>query len=175
MRTFKLTLAYDGTELRRLAVSAGPAHAARHAGTAHGKRSPASRIRVVASGRTDAGVHALGQVVSFRSADASCRRTMLLKALNAELPRDMAVLEVAEAPDGFHATRCAKRKRYRYVIDDGPIRDVFRRQFAWHYRQPLDAAAMHRAAPALVGTHDFSQLRNERVGTRNERAHGLRD
>jgi tRNA pseudouridine38-40 synthase len=70
----------------------------------------------------------------------------------------VAVLAVVDAPDDFHATHDARRKRYRYVIDDGPIRDVFQRRYVWHFRSRLDAAAMHRAAQALVGKHDFSSF-----------------
>ena len=83
---------------------------------------------------------------------------MLQKALNAELPPDMAVLSAAEAAADFHATSSARRKRYRYQLDDGPVRDVFERRYVWHVRTRLDATAMHRAAQALVGTHDFSSF-----------------
>ena len=78
----------------------------------------------MASGRTDAGVHALGQVVSFRT-ESRLPADVLQRALNAELPRTVAVLDAAEVHDGFHATHDALRKRYRYVIHDGPVRDVF--------------------------------------------------
>ena len=72
----------------------------------------------------------------------------------------MAVLEAAEAPADFHAIRDAVRKRYRYVIHDGPVRDVFRRHYVWHYVYGrLDAEAMQRAAAALLGTHDFAASR----------------
>jgi tRNA pseudouridine38-40 synthase len=77
------------------------------------------------------------------------------------LPRDIAVLDAAEAPDGFHATLSAKRKRYRYVMCDGPVRDVFRRQTSWHCPWGLDAEAMHRAGQALSGTHDFSSFETQ--------------
>src|ERR1700681_4420274 len=142
MRSFKLTLAYDGSNYSGWQMQSGPVTLQetleRALATITGEA-----IRVTASGRTDAGVHALGQVVSFRSA-TRLESDVLLKALNAELPHDMAVLAVAEAPDDFHATNSARRKRYRYVIDDGPIRDVFERRYVWHFRSRLDAAAMHR-------------------------------
>ena len=80
----------------------------------------------------------------------------MLRAINANLPADIAVLDLSEAPAGFHAISHARRKRYRYVIHDGPVREVFGRHYAWHYAcGRLDAAAMHRAAAALLGTHDF--------------------
>ncbi len=153
MRTLKLTLAYDGTAYagwqsqsnQRTLQDTFEAALAQVTGEA---------VRVVASGRTDAGVHALGQVVSFSTASALAPDAVQ-KALNAVLPEDMAVLAVAEAPKGFHAIHDAVRKRYRYVVHDGPVREVFRRRFAWHVRRRLDAEAMHRAAQALAGTHDF--------------------
>ena len=111
-------------------------------------------VRVAASGRTDAGVHALAQVVSFRSETALSAAT-IRNALNAELPRDLAALDVELAADDFHARRDAVRKRYRYVIHDGEVPDIFRRKLCWNYRQRLDAAAMSRAGQAFVGTHDF--------------------
>jgi tRNA pseudouridine38-40 synthase len=84
---------------------------------------------------------------------------VLQRALNANLPHDIAVLHAAEVPDGFHATYHAVRKRYRYVIDDGPVANVIQRRYAWHYPYgPLDADAMNRAAAALLGTHDFSSF-----------------
>ena len=75
------------------------------------------------------------------------------------MPRDIAVLAAEEVPDDFHPIRDAVCKRYRYVIHDGPVRDVFRRHACWQYVYGrLDAEAMHRAAAALLGTHDFSSF-----------------
>jgi tRNA pseudouridine38-40 synthase len=103
-------------------------------------------------------VHALGQVVSFRTA-SRLPGEVLQRALNAELPHSMAVLDAAEVHDSFHATHDALRKRYRYVIHDGPIRDVCSRRYTWHCaRGRLAADAMQRAAAALIGTHDFSSF-----------------
>ncbi len=111
-------------------------------------------MSIVASGRTDAGVHALGQVVSFST--SSCHDTMTFsRALNANLPRDVAVLEVAEAVSGFNAIDDAVTKLYRYVIQDEPLQDVFSRNYAWHIRSRLDCDAMQQAAASLVGEHDF--------------------
>lgn len=156
MRTLKLTLAYDGTAYAGWQLQL-------HQRTLQGELEAALRritgevIRVAVSGRTDAGVHALGQVVSF-SCQSEISAETLQRALNAELPRDMAVLEAVDAAPGFHATRDALRKRYRYVIHDGRVPDVFRRQYAWHLYERLDAAAMHRAAQAWRGTHDFASF-----------------
>jgi tRNA pseudouridine38-40 synthase len=156
MRTFKLTLAYDGTNYSgwqtqpdRVTLQETLERALR--------RVVGEDIRVMASGRTDAGVHALGQVVSFQSG-TPLAPAILQRALNSELPHDMAVLEAVVAAADFHAIAAARRKRYRYLLHDGAIRDVFGRQYCWHSHVKLDAAAMHRAATPLVGTHDFSSF-----------------
>lgn len=153
MRTLKLTLAYDGTAYAGWQLQPGQRTLQETLEAALAKIT-SETIRVTASGRTDAGVHALGQVVSFDT-ESPLSPEVVQRALNAELPDDMAVLDVAEARPGFHAIREAARKRYRYVVHDGPMPDVFRRHYVWHYRQRLDADAMHRAAQPLLGTHDF--------------------
>jgi tRNA pseudouridine38-40 synthase len=156
MRFFRLTLAYDGTAYAGWQVQAD-------ARTIQAELESAlncvtgERIRAVASGRTDAGVHALGQVVSF-SSETARSTDVLRKALDANLPRDIVVLRVEEAPQGFHAIRDALRKRYRYVIQDGPICDVFAQRYAWFVPQSLDVPAMREASHSLVGTHDFTSF-----------------
>jgi tRNA pseudouridine38-40 synthase len=159
MRCFKLTIAYDGTDYagwqvqpqRRTIQAVFEAALAKLVG---------QPIRVTASGRTDAGVHARGQTVSF-SADTRLPPEVFRRALNATLPRDVVVLEAAEAEAGFEANRHAIGKRYRYVIDDGPFGDVFARRYCWHHRSRLDAAAMDRAAQALGGRHDFAAFQTQ--------------
>ncbi|MFO0817395.1 MAG: tRNA pseudouridine(38-40) synthase TruA [Pirellulales bacterium] len=156
MRCFKLTLAYDGAdfagwqrqpdrrtvqgELERalLAVTGRPTVA-------------------IASGRTDAGVHALGQMVSV-STTSQIAPERLREALNAHLPDDIVVLDVEEMKPRFFALRDTVRKRYRYVIHDGRLRNVLTRRQAWHVRAVLDVDAMHRAAQTLAGSHDFDSF-----------------
>lgn len=156
MRVFKLTLAYDGTNYSGWQRQSG-ATTIQETLERTLEKITGESIRTTASGRTDAGVHALGQVVSFAS-ETHLEPEVLVKALNAELPQDIAALGVEIAPTDFHAIASAQRKRYRYVIDDGPVRDVFARRYVWQYRQRLNAAAMHRAAQSLVGTHDFQSF-----------------
>jgi tRNA pseudouridine38-40 synthase len=125
------------------------------------------KVSAVASGRTDAGVHALGQVVGF-STNSHLSAEVFQRALNAELPRDLVVLSAEEALLGFDPIRHAIRKRYRYMMQDGPIADVFSRRYAWQVFRRLDAAAMQRAAEPLKGRHDFSSFEtagSERVTT----------
>lgn len=153
-RTFKLTVAYDGTEFFgwqrqgcRRTVQAELESAVEQA-TGH-------RPRTLASSRTDAGVHALGQCVGVRVA-TRLSAEVLLRALNAILPQDIAVREVVETGPDFHPLRSVSGKLYRYLIYDGSVREVFARRYCWHFRQgPLDVGAMQDAAKSLVGTHDF--------------------
>ena len=154
MRTFKLVLAYDGTDFAGWQQQPGRRTVQGELEAAL-ERITQARTKCIASGRTDAGVHALGQVVSFVSATRHPPE-VLTKALNAELPEDMLVFEVGEAPAGFHALRDAASKRYRYVIQDGRLSDLFSRKYVWHVYQRLDAEAMRAAAGPLVGTHDFA-------------------
>ncbi len=156
MSTFKLTLAYDGTDFA--GWQRQPA-----ARTVQGELEAAiervtqQRSKCIASGRTDAGVHALGQVVRFQS-ETKLDGPTLTKALNAELPEDMLVFEVVETAPSFHALRDAVRKRYRYVIQDGRLPDLFDRKYVWHVYQRLDVEAMQAATAALVGTYDFASF-----------------
>lgn len=166
MRTLKLTIAYDGTNYAGWQFQQGRVTVQEVLEKAI-ERVTGRHARALASGRTDAGVHALGQVVAFRT-ESRLPPEVLRSALDANLPPDIAVLDVAEAPDGFRPTRHAVRKRYRYVIHDGPVRDVFRRDFVWHYRHGrLDAAAMHRAAAELLGTHDFRSFQSTGAERKN--------
>ncbi len=152
-RCYRMTLAYDGTAYcgwQTQPVGAtiqGTVEAAL-------QRIVGQPVRVVASGRTDAGVHARRQVASFRCLTRLAPRD-LLRALNAHLPDDICVLDLEQAANDFHAIRCAVSKRYRYLIQDGPQRDLFLRSYCWYIPQPLDLDAMQQAAACLVGRHDF--------------------
>jgi tRNA pseudouridine38-40 synthase len=156
MRTIKLTIAYDGTHYAGWQVQSGQT-AVQEVIEKAIEKITGQRTRVMASGRTDAGVHALGQVVGFQT-ETHLGTEVLRRALNATLPRDIAVLAAVEIPSGFHPTLDVVRKRYRYVIHDGPVRDVFRRHYCWHVHRRLDAEAMQRALDVLVGKHDFSSF-----------------
>jgi tRNA pseudouridine38-40 synthase len=164
MAFFKLTLSYDGTEF-------------------HGwQRQPEQRTvqgelerawfeitgesaRIAGASRTDAGVHAEGQVASVESS-TRLAADALQNGLNAKLPDDAVVKRIELAPEGFHATHAARRKRYRYSFYNDHRRPLFCRRRAWHVPSTLDVAAMHRAAGALVGTHDFASFQS--VGSERE-------
>lgn len=125
------------------------------------------KIRVTGSGRTDSGVHAIGQVVSFRT-NSKLSPDIFRRALNAELPTDIVVLSAREAAPHFNAIDCAEKKRYRYLLQEGRINDVFSRKYAWFIKKSLDFAAMQAAAVHLIGEHDFASFEaagSERVST----------
>jgi tRNA pseudouridine38-40 synthase len=155
-RWLKLTVAYDGSAYAGWQIQPDKPTVQ---GTfeATWQRLTQELLRVSAAGRTDAGVHALGQVVGL-STETRLTNDDLHRGLNALLPDDIAVCTVEDATDNFHATYDAIGKRYRYHIHNGRAPSVFERHFAWHYPQPLDANLMHAAAQSLVGRHDFSSF-----------------
>ncbi len=114
-------------------------------------------IPVVSSGRTDAGVHAVAQVVTFQS-DRVFEPYRLVRGLNALLPHDIAVKTVEKVSASFHPRYNAKRKTYSYFIYNGNTRSPHRRQTAWHVPMPLDIRKMRQAAKRLTGDHDFTSL-----------------
>lgn len=154
MRTLKLTLAYDGTRLVGWQRQADGVSAQ---GVLEDALSllEGARVSVHGAGRTDAGVHAIGQVASV-TVGCSHDAATLQRALNAQLPNDVRVLAIEEVPPDFHARFSARSKTYRYRIRNAPIADPFDRFYAWHVPETLDVDAMRRAAASLVGTHDFA-------------------
>jgi tRNA pseudouridine38-40 synthase len=160
MTLFKLTLAYDGTDFEGWQVQS-PARSPR---TVQGTLEGALRflswdrpVRVAAAGRTDAGVHAEGQVVSFEL-HREIAPPDLVRALNGLLPPDVRVLDGAVAPKGFHARRSAVSKLYRYVLDTGPVQLPTRRRTVGHFRGVLDPSAVQEVARLFLGRRDFRSL-----------------
>ena len=158
MRTLKITLAYDGTRFVGWQRQADGESIqglledalARFEGapvTAHG------------AGRTDAGVHALGQVASVRVSFTHDRAT-LTRALNAHLPPEVRVVAVADVDDTFHARFSSRGKTYRYQVRNTPVASPFDRAYVWHLPEPLSLDAMTRAAALFLGTHDFAAFRS---------------
>lgn len=114
--------------------------------------------QATASGRTDAGVHAIGQIIQIDLPDFTPFR--LREALNYHLrPHPIAVLRAGLAPPGWNARFSAISRVYRYIISNRPAPDALARNRVWHVARPLDSGAMHRAAAALRGHHDFSSFR----------------
>jgi tRNA pseudouridine38-40 synthase len=114
-------------------------------------------IRVIGAGRTDAGVHAQGQVITFSTA---WRHPVeeLQHALNAVLPKDIAVHELRPVARGFHPRFDAASREYRYTVFNRPLRSPLAWRFAYHFPRPLDVAAMNEAAGVLIGSHDFASF-----------------
>lgn len=157
MPRFKLTLAYDGTAFvgwQRQAAGASIQGLLEEA-LAQLEKAP---VAVEGAGRTDAGVHALGQVASItlsRDIDAATVR----RALNGHLPPAIRVIDVTDAVDQFHARFSSSSKVYRYRLWNAEVVSPFERPFVWHLPAPrLDEAAMDSAARLLVGSHDFASF-----------------
>lgn len=154
MRRIRITVAYDGTNYHGWQVQPGLATI----------QSELERVvsdidnrpvQVAGSGRTDAGVHAIGQVAAFNLANRiPCQN--LKKAMNRILPRDIRILDVSEAPLDFHPRYQAIAKTYEYRIFRAEVCPPMRRHYCYHYPYPLDETAMSAAARLFVGEHDFS-------------------
>jgi len=153
---YRLIVEYDGTEFHGWQLQPG-------ARTVQGELEAAVEqlfgipLRVTASGRTDAGVHAVGQVVTFR-AERELAPDVVRKAVNAHTGRDLAVRAVDIVDEQFDARRSAQSRRYVYRIWNRDVASPFWRRFAWHVPQPLDVAAMMRAAATIIGERDFSSF-----------------
>lgn len=160
MRNIKLTLSYDGTDFHGWQTQPGLRTIQETLESAIAKLTGEERVQVIASGRTDAGVHAVAQVASFQTT-ARHGPDIILRAVNSYLPPDLIVNRAEEVPETFNANRDAIRKLYRYVIHDGDVPDIFLRRYSYHSRYRLDAAAMNRAAESLRGTHDFRCFETE--------------
>lgn len=169
MRTFKVTLAYDGTDFAGWQLQAGPRTVQ---GVLEEALQPIEDRRVVvhAAGRTDAGVHAAGQVVSF-SLSSMISGEALFRALNVRLPEDVRAMRVEEVASDFNARFDARHKTYRYAIFSGDVVPPPLRHFVWHIPQPLDVDVMTAAASVLVGEHDFAAFQaagSDVISTRRE-------
>ncbi len=149
MRTLKVTLSYDGTDFSGFQRQSNARSVQGELETALAEVE-GRRVVVHGAGRTDARVHALGQVASFRLTNTIATGD-LLRALNAKLPEDVRVLSVEEAAPDFNARFHARSKVYRYRICNTRIMSPFQRRFAWHISRRLDLEAMRDAARTLLG------------------------
>ena len=151
---YKAVLQYEGTRYRGWQTQGNTEN------TIQGKletlltKMAGGPVEVNGSGRTDAGVHAAGQVISFRCKTEKTPEE-ICRYMNEYLPEDIAVLSVEEAAPRFHARLNAVRKTYVYRIWNAPVRNVFRRRFTTWIQKPLDLDAMEQAAAFLCGTHDY--------------------
>ena len=155
---FRVTLEYDGANYSGWQLQAGPDSIQARIEAALAQVF-GSMIRVRAAGRTDAGVHARGQVAAF-TAPRPFDAAELRRALNALLPPDIAVLDAAAVDDSFDPRRDACSRVYEYRVLNLPWRSAFEFRYAWLVRDVLDDAAMNAAAAVFVGEHDFAAFRS---------------
>jgi tRNA pseudouridine38-40 synthase len=156
MPNLKLILSYDGSEFAGWQVQPDAVTVQGTLASAIG-RITGEKVLPQGSGRTDAGVHALAQVVTFVT-ESSVPAANFVKALNDILPESVRVLEVEEAAADFHARKSARRKTYRYRIYRAAICPPFLARYVWHYPYPLEELAMVQAAGLVEGEHDFTSF-----------------
>jgi len=156
MRNLKLTLSYDGSEFAGWQVQPNLPTIQGTLASCIG-RITGEKVLPQGSGRTDAGVHALAQIVTFVT-ESSVPSENFVKALNDILPASIRVLSVQEAAPDFHARHSARGKTYRYRICRAAICPPFLARYVWHYPFPLDEQAMILSAPSVEGEHDFTSF-----------------
>lgn len=168
MRTIKLTIEYDGTaycgwqrQPNALSIQEVVEKAVRGMTGEMGD--------VIGASRTDAGVHAFGQVAHFTT-EAIIPCDGFLRGLNSILPEDIRIVRLEEARGGFHARKCALHKTYRYLIGLGPVASALERNRSWQLRGELDVEAMRGAAAVLIGKNDFAAFMASGCGA----AHAVR-
>ena len=155
MPTYRIDLAYDGTDYHGYGRQD-------NVRTVQGDLETAlfritGDVKTAVAGRTDGGVHAIGQVVSF-SVDEPLDTERLRRSLNAQLGPEIAANAVTEVKDRFHARFSAIERRYRYRISNRPVHDPLTARTSWHVPERLDTEAMDQAVAAFVGVHDFASL-----------------
>lgn len=167
MGTYRIDLAYDGSGFHGYARQPGMRTVQ---GVLEGalERVLGAPVETTVAGRTDAGVHARGQVVSFRH-EGDVETARLARSLDAIVGDEVAIKDVMEVPDGFDARFSARSRSYRYLVDNRSVADPLIRHMALHVLEPLDADAMSRAAAYFVGEHDFASLCRRSEGKRTER------
>ena len=154
MKNYKILIQYDGTRYKGWQIQNSTDMTIQGKLQAVLEQLMGCPIEVIGSGRTDAGVHAIGQVANFHIED-NFEKEEILAYLNRYLPMDIAVLSIEEVPERFHSRFSAIKKTYVYRIHTSTISDVFERKYKYTYTEKLDIARMKEAAAHLIGTHDF--------------------
>jgi len=160
MKKIKLLIEYDGTayhgwQIQKIKPTI------QHILEEHILRLTGEKSKVIGASRTDAGVHALGQVAVFRT-QSMLEPETIRKALNATLPYDIRIREVSEVDDAFHPRYDALNKSYFYIIANQRVSSAFLYRYTWIVQQTLERAFMKKAAHMLIGTHDFSSFQGAR-------------
>ncbi|OAB43997.1 tRNA pseudouridine(38-40) synthase TruA [Paenibacillus antarcticus] len=156
MRNLCMKVSYEGTNYNGFQTQTDGRTVQDHLEKAI-KMLTGDEVKIIASGRTDAGVHAYGQVFNFHSLSAIPVERWAM-ALNTRLPGDIVVREAIEVPELFHSRRSAKRKTYRYTVNANQFIDVFARHTQFHHHGRLDISAMQSAIKYFIGTHDFTSF-----------------
>ena len=157
MNNFKITIQYDGTRYKGWQGQNSTDQTIQGKIEAVLGQMAGHAVEVIGSGRTDAGVHAKGQVANFH-VEEHFTEGKILSYLNHYLPDDIAVIAVEQVDERFHSRYAAKKKTYRYHIHMGEIPDVFERKYEYQYEKILDVERMKEAASYLIGTHDFASF-----------------
>lgn len=157
-RNIRLLLAYDGGNYHGFQRQTPPVMAVQNVLEEKLAVVFGDSIELAAAGRTDAGVHAYGQVVNFFT-NGTIPTERIVRAVNSLLPPDIVLLEASEADREFSARHSARSKTYLYRVQQGEVPDPFTRRYAWYVRQSLDLAAMQTAMDGILGIHDFSSFR----------------
>lgn len=164
-KILKLTLEYDGTDFSGWQTQPNKRTVQTTLEEAF-KRLIGKKVAVVGAGRTDAGVHAMGQVAHVVIPETSLKSFKDLRySLNSVLPDDVSVLKIERAPKGFHAIRSAKKKIYVYQIWNSPVKPALDRRTVWPIWEKLDLAAMKKGTKPLLGEHDFSAFEGAQAST----------
>ena len=154
MRNFKIVIQYEGTKYQGWQRQESTGNTIQGKFEAILSKMTGSKVQIDGSGRTDAGVHAYGQVANFKI-DTHMSALEILEYINRYLPEDIGVIEIREMPERFHSRLNAVGKTYRYRIWNSDLPCVFDRRYIYEFPQQLDIEAMRRAAAYCIGRHDF--------------------
>ena len=167
MRNFKVTLQYEGTRYQGWQKQESTDKTIQGKLEALLSKMAGTKVEIQGSGRTDAGVHAAGQVANFHL-DTDQSPSQIMDYMNFYLPEDIAVISIEEVPERFHSRLNAKGKTYLYRVINSPVPHIFDRKYAWTVEEKLDVDAMRKAAAFLEGTHDykaFTSLKKSKKST----------
>ncbi|UFT99527.1 tRNA pseudouridine(38-40) synthase TruA [Radiobacillus kanasensis] len=168
MERIKCVISYDGSEFSGYQVQPNGRTVQEEIERALQKMTKGSPIRVTASGRTDAGVHAKGQVIHFDT-ELQIPEDKWKKAMNTLLPQDIRILEVRKVSSSFHARFDVQQKTYKYFIDLNKDMDIFNRKYTYHFPFELDVESIEQACELLVGEHDFTAFCAANSGVKGEK------
>lgn len=160
MYCYKLTIAYEGTHYSGWQRQPNAGSVQEHIQNALERVLHTDKVKLTGSGRTDAGVHALGQIANFKWHE-ELDLNKLIFAVNGIIPRDIRIKTIEIVQPDFHARYSAKGKVYHYHLHLDQVMDPFKRFYSWHVHRPIDLELLKKACQYFVGTHDFTSFANE--------------